>query len=193
MNNRHLDDAIDRAVREMMDVDAPPEFRARVAARIERPASGFPGWLRLAVAGGAAAAVIVAFTLARRPDPASIPAKTATSGAASATVPSAAPSSESSVARGASVAVSTPPARRDTRPRRIDRNVTQQIATGAIVAAAVEDAMPEAAVTALERIDGIAIAPLAQEPVGPAPLVIAPLTPVTELEIAPLPPQAGRN
>src|SRR5262249_31013224 len=71
-----FDDAIDRAVREMLDVEPRADLRARVMARL--PASGSPlppPGFRLAAVGGvlaplaAAALIVLAIFLARRSEP----------------------------------------------------------------------------------------------------------------------------
>jgi hypothetical protein len=73
-----LDREIDRAVRQMLDVEPPVGLRARVMARIENPgASGFSRkllWIAMPVA--AAAVILIAVVLARREGPAPSPAPT---------------------------------------------------------------------------------------------------------------------
>jgi hypothetical protein len=69
-----LDTAIDRAVREMLDVEPPPGLRGRVLDGIESPRRGF-GWLWVAGPLAAAAILILAVLLpwrsgtATRPEP----------------------------------------------------------------------------------------------------------------------------
>ena len=67
-DDRYLDDAIDRTVRDMLDVDPPAGLERRVLAQIEGPATR-RGWTfqRLAVltALGAAAVVLAIATLFR--------------------------------------------------------------------------------------------------------------------------------
>jgi len=59
-NDQHLDDAIDRAVRELMSVDPPEGLRGRVFARIEeRPSARLYGLL----AGAAAVAALLLLVL----------------------------------------------------------------------------------------------------------------------------------
>ena len=60
-----LDDAIDRAVREMLDAEPPAGFRARVLDRLERPARRFT-WMQVAVPLAAVALVIIAVLVSRR-------------------------------------------------------------------------------------------------------------------------------
>ena len=51
MTEREIDTAIDRAVRDLMDVDTDAAFRARVTARLHRPAVSRTGVAVLLVAG----------------------------------------------------------------------------------------------------------------------------------------------
>src|SRR5688500_3388802 len=69
MTERQIDEAIDGAVRDLMDVDADPAFRARVLSRLEHPARRV-GWFRLAAVTAGAAAIVVALLLTREPAPA---------------------------------------------------------------------------------------------------------------------------
>src|SRR5579859_3838065 len=74
-----LNEAIDRAVREMLDVEPPANLRARVIARIDdRPAAGFElpasrfrrfGVLRVGLVITAAAALVLMVLLVRRAEP----------------------------------------------------------------------------------------------------------------------------
>src|SRR3954471_22887585 len=73
MSERQIDAAIDAAVRELMDVDADPAFRARVAARLHKRKAPVHFWPALAVASAAAALMaigvfVVRDTPAPRPD-----------------------------------------------------------------------------------------------------------------------------
>ena len=69
MIEREIDTAIDRAVRDFMDVDTDAAFRARVTARLQRPAHR--AWTpRLAVAAVATVAIAVALLWFRTPPPA---------------------------------------------------------------------------------------------------------------------------
>jgi hypothetical protein len=63
-----LDQAIDRAVRAAMTVDADPTFEARVVRRIRRPARAIR-WPRLALAGALGMALVVSVLLARTSGP----------------------------------------------------------------------------------------------------------------------------
>jgi hypothetical protein len=207
MTERHLDDAIDRAAREMMAVDADGAFRARLSARLDR-ARQRPGlftWTRLGVAGAATVALALAILLPSRqsaptpaPDtPASAavgipapvhpwPVRGASEGpavAAGASTPPVAPSRSRAVARA------------DRRPA----NVTQQLPRGALTAAVVDDEISSGdqvsgAVAAEGRgIEPIFLAPLHTNEILPSPIVVRPLAPIGAVQLAPLFLPAERN
>jgi hypothetical protein len=67
MNDKQLDDAIDRAVHEMMDVEPRAGFRQRVASRIEAPPPRLLTPWRLATLGAAAAVVVLVVAISFRP------------------------------------------------------------------------------------------------------------------------------
>lgn len=68
LSDKRLDDAIDRAVREMMSVEPRTDLRARVLAELEGGAARVALWPRLAFAGAAVAVATVLFTtVAQRP------------------------------------------------------------------------------------------------------------------------------
>jgi hypothetical protein len=68
LSNRQLDDAIDRAVRDLMSAEPPPDLRARVLAVVEGAPARLTLWPRLAL-GGAVLSVIAVLvaTLVFRP------------------------------------------------------------------------------------------------------------------------------
>jgi hypothetical protein len=69
-DDRYLDDAIDRTVRDMMDVDPAPGLSRRVLARIDEPATPRAFALpRLAVLSALGAAVVVLVIALFRPAP----------------------------------------------------------------------------------------------------------------------------
>jgi len=187
-----LDKAIDRAVREMLDVEPPADLRAEVIARIhERPASRFRlqasrvprfGVLRFGAVVAAAAALVLIVVLVRRGDAparesAIVRAENAprTSPTANAQPGERAPSPTLSVTRVARPRLSRPAA--------------------AVVAAASLGApdSPTGDVDPLKRITPIALAPIAQTSITPEPIAVTPLNPIPEMQIAPLNPPDGRN
>lgn len=190
MSEKHLDDAIDRAVREMMNVDAGPAFRARVLARLDRPAPRRLTWPRLAVVGAAAAALVLAIVLTRTSDTRD-PTPVAVGQPPQAPAPTVARKSEPAPLPAPE------PAERTTHrsvapPGRGVPNITHYVPQGALTATVAdeESAMP---IDALDRIEPIAVAPLDRSPIAPAPIVIAPLTPISEVQIAPLSPPSARD
>src|SRR5688572_16272519 len=87
MSERQIDDAIDHAVRDLMNVDADSAFRARVAERLRQPEPRRHAWRQLAVASAAAAVVVIGVAVLRdKPAPSSVPAS-----AVVASAPAAAP------------------------------------------------------------------------------------------------------
>src|SRR5688572_22855262 len=115
---RNIDDAIDRAIREMVQIDPLPGLRFRVLARLERPPrGGGSGWLRslaflrgtwepvaaIAVVAIALAVVVPRFMRESTPAP-------ATRGAAIANAPSAAPSAPPAPAVSSATTPSVQPA-----------------------------------------------------------------------------------
>jgi hypothetical protein len=189
MSEKHLDDAIDRAVREMMNVDAGPAFRARVLARLDRPAPRRMTWPRLAAIGAAMAALVLAIVLTRTSDTGDL-APVAV-GQPQAPAPTVARKSEPAPRPAPEPAERT--TQRSVAPtERAVPNITQYVPQGALTATVAdqESAMP---IDALDRIEPIAVAPLDRSPIAPAPIVVAPLTPISELQIAPLFPPSGRD
>src|SRR5947207_14159444 len=72
----HLDLAIDRAVREMLDVEPPDGLRGRVLERIDSPRGGVP-WIWIATPVAVAAILVLALVLpSKTPRPVVNPATT---------------------------------------------------------------------------------------------------------------------
>jgi hypothetical protein len=191
MSEQHLDDAIDRAVREIMNVDADAAFRTRVLARVERRATQWPGWPRWAAAGAAIGAVVLAFVLMRAPanegpEPASVKHQPTQALEQTPT----APENRTAVA-AANPPIKSPsagPAQRTI----VTPDATHGLPAGTIAGAVVED--PRAVtIEALERIEPIALAPLAPSTIAPAPIEFAPLEPIARVQIAPLSPPVERD
>jgi hypothetical protein len=68
LSDKRLDDAIDRAVREIMSVEPRTDLRARVLAELERGAARAALWPRLAFASAAiAVALLLLTTIVQRP------------------------------------------------------------------------------------------------------------------------------
>src|ERR1700752_256925 len=68
LSDKRLDDAIDRAVREIMSVEPRTDLRARVLAELERGATRVALWPRLAFGAAAIGVAVLLFTtIAQRP------------------------------------------------------------------------------------------------------------------------------
>jgi hypothetical protein len=188
MSERQIDEAIDAAVRDLMNVDADPAFRARVVDRLRQPKSRFGlGWRQLSVAA-AALVVVVGVVLMR-------------GGAKPVVHPPSSHVASSALAKTAPRAGSQPPQiTPNVEPRPAVRTprrqagdvVTHQIARGSLVATvAGADAGSPAPALGEEPLE-----PIRMEPIGPAVIVvpevrIAPLAPVSEIVITPL--ESGRE
>jgi hypothetical protein len=164
------DDAIDRAVRDMMSVDAHAAFRGRVLARLGEARRPWLPWPRLAVVGAAVVAVLLAVFVVRRPPAAppqqvsnTRPPEITTASPAQHRIDTAAPPSVHTIG----VAKSTPDAR--------DRSPARGM--GRIEAADVDEVPPMAP---------LAVAELESKPIEPAAIEIAPLDPIAEVHITPL-------
>jgi hypothetical protein len=183
MTEREIDTAIDRAVRDLMNVDADAAFRARVTERLQRPARR--AWTpRLAVGAVATVAIAVALLWLRTPTP---PPATTTEGAASAerAIPPQAPAVAGSNPKAtAPVPMARPPASART-------TAQPSIRRGTVVAAVAE--MPFTSIAPLTAIEPISVEPIANTPITPPEIVVAPLSPITEVQISPLEPRTARD
>jgi hypothetical protein len=187
MSDARLDKAIDRAVREMLDVEPPAGLRGRVLDRIKQPRRGI-GWMWIA-APVAAAAVIILAVLAPWRQPA--PRVVAPSSPSIATVdlpptvpPVTAPASQDSP-KTVTIPTghATPPGRQPASGRAPER----------IVVAAVLPAADASAIDPLSPIAPITVAPARPADIAPKEIAISPLAPIAELQIAPLSPPERRD
>jgi len=186
-----FDKAIDRAVREMLDVEPPADLRAKVVARIdELPASGFRlpvfGFRRFGVLVGAAAVLVIAIAISRLSGPSSVAPVTSVAGAdtnLAADIPGAGSVRERLPATSQTPIVAvTRPARATTR------------AADVVIAASLNE--PDSATTEispLQQMTPIDVEPITQRSIAPEPLGVRPLNPITEVQIAPLNPPDRRN
>jgi hypothetical protein len=185
-----FDLAIDRAVREMLDVDPPAGLRARVIARLP-VASAFrrkdllrkdlfkrKAWMLVPIAAALILFILRPWhTSPARPQPAPVVARTAPI----ATPPvNRQPPSEPMRA-----AVVRPPSREDQAPPR-SRGVTAAAESAAIDASASN-------IAPLDAISPITVPPVRPSNFAPTQISIAPLSPITEIQIAPLFPPERRN
>jgi hypothetical protein len=182
MTEPEIDTAIDRAARELMNVDADAAFRARVAERLTRAtARRIRPWL-LAVPATAVAIILALAWMRSRPDAPVGPGPLARLAA-----PAVAPAPQ---ARAGLPPVSLPqrPAPAATRSSR--RAATVPSARGAIITTAVE-APPD--IPPLQALESITVEPIVHTSIAAAAIVIAPLPPIAEVQIEPLEPRAERQ
>ena len=184
----HLDLAIDRAVREMLDVEPSADLRARVIARIEQPSalsselSAF-SWLRygvpVAVAVAAALVLVLAVTLARLHEPAAqLPAAPQ---ATDVRLP--APGAPAQLHPAGSLAPTVA----------IAQQTRRAGASTVAVASVAGAADTTTGVEPLKTITPIEVAPIGQTSIVPEPIAVRPLNPIAEVQIAPLNPPDRRD
>ena len=191
--SEHLDLAIDRAVREMVDIEPPADLRAKVIARIEQPSalgsefsafgtrlSAF-GWLRFGVPVAAAAALVLvlAVMLARRSEPTVQPRTVAQASDMRLPGPGAPSLQMRPAAPPALTAAVSQPARRTP--------------ASMVSAATIEGAADTTGIEPLKTITPIEVAPISQASIAPEPIAVRPLNPITEVQIAPLTPPDRRD
>ena len=191
-----IDEAIDRAVREMLDVEPPADLRARVLAqlpasgsRLPAPASRLPAFgFRLPASGwvlgpvAAVAIVVLAVLVARRSEP--LPQTTGV--AVDRHLPLEAGPAVRTPGTGPRTG-SEPVAVAVTRPSRVAASYD-----GTIAAANVPNHGETTAIAPLNALAPIAIAPIAQESIAPADIAFRPLASIAEVQISPLTPPDGR-
>jgi hypothetical protein len=184
MTEREIDTAIDRAVRDLMDVDTDAAFRARVTARLQRPARRM--LLRpVAAVALTAAAVAVAVVWMR---PSSPDVRTSTPVAVISNPTAAAPPSTLGAGSDRGSALPGATIRTQPRPRRAAGGA---IPRGTVVATVAE--APASTIAPLAVIDPIDVEPISQTPIAPSEIVLAPLSPISEMQISPLEPRSARN
>jgi hypothetical protein len=182
MTDDHLDDLIDGAVRDLMDVDADGGFRARVIDRVRGGRRARFTTARLAMAGAALAVVaIVSFTIGQRDDPV-VPART-TSDSMPQPPSTAAPGPP---AAGQAAARTSP--REGTGRARPDRAAPERVASDRP-----DERPPEIAVAPLGELQPIPVAPLEHRPIAIVEISVEPLPPLPRLEVRPLSSQAESN
>ena len=190
MSERQIDEAIDDAVRDLMNVDADPAFRARVVERLHEPKSHGPLWRQLSLACAAVAVAVIAVVLMRAPEKPVVDQQPAP--VATAVTPP--PAAEPGAAVTAAPAATRPPA--PPAARRRPNDPTHTISRGALVATVVEDApgtwLPEG-VEPVGRITPIELTPIAPAPIVMTEIAIAPLAAPSELVIVPLTRQIDRD
>ena len=175
MSDQRIDDAIDRAVREIMHAEPDADFRRRVLLRIEQPARTAWVWGPGFAAAAAVAILIVATFLIARRSPTSVPLEETVSNRPAVSVPGAPPQpiQQPAPARAA------PPREMVARPRTI-RARTRSLQELQAFESSVE-------------IDPITVDLIEANPVQRPAVDVTPLAALTPIEVAPLPPPSGRN
>ena len=204
-----FDDAVDRAVREMLDVEPRADLRARVMARIEEPhvASGFDAshvasafrrkfWL-IGAPIAAAAIIILAVVIARRDAAGPALAPTAPPSIAQATPPPA-PVTSAQTSPDSTPRTVTPDDRQWVvePPREVQRVASATARDSRLaVAATVAEAQSGSSdgVEPLGEIAPISVAAISPRSISSPPIQISPLGAITELQVAPLTPPEGRH
>lgn len=178
MDDRRLDDAIDRAVREIMGVEPRPGLRGRVLERVNRPGRPALPWLRVAATAGAIAAVLLIVTLTQRePEQPRAPIV--------AVAPRATPQQSGTTIPPRSANPPTVPTPRLTRPA-----VAPPIESRRVEAAMLEPGEPfepSVQVPPIEPIEPIEVAELTTKPIVPTEITV-PAIRIDRIEIEPLSP-----
>ena len=185
-----FEEAIDRAVREMLDVEPPAGLRGRVLDRIDAVStnpstnpvvSAFRrnSWW---IAGPVAAAALLVLAVL-------VPWRHAAPPIATPAAPSMA-SVETPRIVAPAVSPKTPePPRTASITRPAPRRIEDRIVVATVAAA--DDPTPQ--IAPLTAIAPITVAGTHPEEIAPKQIAISPLTPITELQIAPLSPPDRRN
>jgi hypothetical protein len=187
MTDERLDQAIDRAARELMNVDADAQFRARVLARVERDAPRRSPWVRNLWLATASAAVVLGVVLLKPPAadvPQSGPIRQPTTPVAS-TTGAPTPADKALSSQDARRTLATPV----TRGSRTARAAVPRPRAIRPLVAAVAEGSPGVDIAPLEAIEPISMAPLGPQSIAPTEIVIAALTPIAAVEVTPFSPQ----
>ena len=185
-----IDEAIDQAVRDLMNVDADSAFRARVVERLRKPKSRAPFWRQLSIVSGAVGILVIAVIMTRDGEKPAVEAPPAAVASAVTPQPAAEPVAAGPSAPSVTTPVATPMARRR------QGNATHQITRGALVATVADEILGPPLSDGVEPMSGIR--PIELAPITPAPIItteitVAPIAQPTELVIVPLAPQIERE
>ena len=172
-----IDRAIDRAVREMMDLDPPPGLRRRVLARLSMPETQRTWWLpRYALASAALTVLLLSLTaLPRETEP---PARPSAPSIFVATAPSVPDANTSVRVLETAQPEATPPvphAQGFTRERIPMPRVSNVFGTRTNSVSPTVDRTSETGATRRARIDVDALPPLRLVPLSERPIEIPPL------------------
>lgn len=172
-SDERFDAAIDRAVREMLDVEPPADLRARVIDGIDRPYA-FRRWIWIAAPLAAGAFLVLAIVLQPAPPRVVAVHQVARVQPLASRVTTAEQAPEATVARGEAP--------------RSSRSSSRRVATSTNTGRT-----DIVAVAPIDPITPIHIADMRQSDITPHSIAIQPLAPVTEMQIAPLTPPEGRH
>ncbi len=173
MTERRLDEAIDRTVREMMDVDPRPGLSRRVRARLDAPRATWLTLPRLAAGAALVGVAIIAIVLVTR-TPAPVPQQVSVAREPG----SGAPRVEH---------VPAPSSQPVERPSRI--KPTRASVPAAPLESTMEDIPPFVStvnVEPLEPIAPIAMSPVEPRSIDPPGIAVRPLAPLEPLRVDPL-------
>lgn len=180
MRDDEINQAIDRAVREMLDVEPQADLRARVVARIDRHAGPMRRW-PVGLFGTLAAAVMIVVSLMFWGSP------------RRAAEPSVQVVRREPAARPGAPALRDQ-ATRSTRERDIAHvEPTRRRSRVRVAVATTVGSSETNEIAPLEPIAPIRVAAVASADITPRPMAIEPLAPIAAVEIAPLTPPEGRH
>lgn len=186
MSRHNLNDAINRAVRDVMDVDADATFGARLRARTGRPAPA-SRWRRLAVAAGILLALGLSVLLLRTPGPhGNEPAVSAVPpqlGGVPVTQRADLPAQARDRANEAAGAPAPPRHALSRAPTMPSLRPTSTDDRPGGTAVGVGEPLE---IEALTPIEPIVVAPLHTRAIVPEEIVMPPLSPITDVHIEPL-------
>ena len=194
-SHRDIDDAIDRAVRDIMSVEPRAGLRGRVLDRLDRPAAGWLVLPRLAGAAAIVGMVTISFLLIRPASQPDVPPAAASrsraepispSGASLPAVPPSTVPQPAGPARRAAARDSAPPRERPAPPRMPERPLRPQFPARGAVAAASMPGEPTVAPESLEPVERLPL-PAGAPPIAIRTIQIEPLT-IEPIVIAPIPP-----
>jgi hypothetical protein len=181
-----VDDTIDRAVRQMMDVDARPGFERRVMRRLARPRRRVFAWPQFAVAGAALATILIV-ALVLRDAPGRQVGEDPTGPMTATHTPPAVPPSTRGPVTPPNVPPFTAPA---PSAERVGRMRPVEAARRDATAANTEDEPPPesqiATIAALDPPNALAVATIEQRPVTIPDITMVRLE-IRELNVEPLP------
>jgi hypothetical protein len=195
-----VDQAIDRAVRDLMSVDADPSFTGRVLARAgQRTARRWSWGHGLGLAAAAGAAMVFAMVLwrpvATEPPPAAMVRDASPLLPPAPSVPPPTASDQTSAKAPTMPWLPPRPAGRDsTRPAARSAAVPGGAEDASDVAPApIDTAQLRVETPPLARLDPIGIAPLTAAPIATAAIAIVPLEAIPAIGMAPLSPPVERD